>query len=87
MQVLSQEAPPGRLAEEGTLASSGSRRALAGFFVSGLLIAFLAYNLFHAFRLLNLKPEIRHGKTRRYWARLMAREICQDTCFAAGPSP
>jgi fucose permease len=41
MQVLSQEAPPGRLAEEGSLASSGSRRALAGFFVSGLLIAFL----------------------------------------------
>src|SRR5580693_3644764 len=41
MQVLSQEAPPGRLLEEGTLASSGSRRALAGFFVSGLLIAFL----------------------------------------------
>lgn len=41
MQVLPQEAPPGRLAEEGVLASSGSRRALAGFFVSGLLIAFL----------------------------------------------
>ena len=41
MQVLSQEAPPSRLPEEGTLSSSGSRRALAGFFVSGLLIAFL----------------------------------------------
>ncbi len=41
MQVLSQEAPPSRLPEEGTLASSGSRRALGGFFVSGLLIAFL----------------------------------------------
>jgi MFS family permease len=48
MQVLSQEAPPGRLSakgaafvDEGTLASSGSRRALAGFFVSGLLLAFL----------------------------------------------
>jgi MFS family permease len=48
MQVLPQEASPGRLGakgaafvEEGTLASSGSRRALAGFFVSGLLIAFL----------------------------------------------
>ena len=41
MHVLSQEAPPGRLSEEGSLASSGSRRALAGFFVSGLLIAFL----------------------------------------------
>src|SRR5579872_3584551 len=41
MQVQSQEAPPSRLPEEGTLSSSGSRRALAGFFVSGLLIAFL----------------------------------------------
>ncbi len=41
MQVLSQEAPPSRLQEEGALGSSGSRRALAGFFVSGLLIAFL----------------------------------------------
>jgi fucose permease len=46
--VLSKEAPPGRLrakggsfVEEGALASSGSRRALAGFFVSGLLLAFL----------------------------------------------
>jgi fucose permease len=29
------------MSDEGTLASSGSRRALAGFFVSGLLIAFL----------------------------------------------
>jgi fucose permease len=36
-----QEAPPSRLVEEGTLGSSGSRRALAGFFVSGMLIAFL----------------------------------------------
>src|SRR5207253_1284044 len=41
MQVLPQEAPPSRLPEEGILASSGSRRALGGFFVSGLLIAFL----------------------------------------------
>src|SRR5258708_19588436 len=41
MQVLSQEAPPSRLQEEGALGSAGSRRALAGFFVSGLLIAFL----------------------------------------------
>jgi FHS family glucose/mannose:H+ symporter-like MFS transporter len=44
MHVLSQEAaqaPPGRLPEEGALASSGSRRALAGFFISGLLLSFL----------------------------------------------
>jgi Transposase DDE domain len=39
---------------------------------SFLLIAFLACNLFHAFWLLNLKPEIRHGRTQRYWARLLA---------------
>ncbi|MGA3189629.1 MAG: MFS transporter [Bryobacteraceae bacterium] len=39
MQVHPQEAA--HLPEEGTLASAGSRRALAGFFVSGLLIAFL----------------------------------------------
>lgn len=52
-----------------------------------LLVAFLAYNLFHAFRLLNLKPAIRRGRTQRYWARLMARELCQDTCFAEGSSP
>jgi fucose permease len=37
---LSQEAPS-RMIDEGTLGSSGSRRALAGFFVSGMLIAFL----------------------------------------------
>ncbi|HMD86490.1 MAG TPA: transposase [Terriglobia bacterium] len=30
---------------------------------SFLLVAFLAYNLFHAFWLLNLKPPIRRGRT------------------------
>jgi hypothetical protein len=54
---------------------------------SFLLMAFLAYNLFHAFRLLNVKPEIRQGRTQRYWARLLASELCQDGCFAEGPSP
>jgi len=54
---------------------------------SFLLVAFLAYNLFHAFWLLNLKPAVRRGRTYRYWVRLMARELCQDTCFAEGSSP
>lgn len=54
---------------------------------SFLLIAFLAYNLFHAFRLLNLKSEIRHNKTQRYWARLLTSELCQEHCFAEGSSP
>jgi Transposase DDE domain len=51
-----------------------------------LLMAFLSYNLFHAFRLLNLKPEIRRG-TQRYWARLMIGALCEDPHFAEGPSP
>lgn len=52
-----------------------------------LLLAFLAYNLFHAFRLLNLKPEIRQHKTQRYWLRLIARDLCQDAAFPEGSSP
>jgi len=52
-----------------------------------LLVAFLAYNLFHAFWLLNLKPAARGGRTYRFWARLMARELCRDTGFAEGSSP
>jgi len=40
-----------------------------------LLTAFLAYNLFHAFITLNLKPQIRRGKTEIYWARLVAAEL------------
>jgi len=40
-----------------------------------LLIAFLAYNIFHAFWALNLKPQIRRGRTQVFWARLMAAEI------------
>jgi hypothetical protein len=54
---------------------------------SFLLMAFLASNLFHAFRLFNLKPEIRRGRTQRFWARLLACEVCPDSCFAEGSSP
>jgi len=42
-----------------------------------LLVAFLAYNLFHAFFALNLKPALRQGKTQAFWARLMAAELHQ----------
>jgi Transposase DDE domain len=53
-----------------------------------LLLAFLAYNIFHAFIALNLKPEIRRGKTDRYWAHLVAAEIHADPAlFASGSSP
>jgi hypothetical protein len=40
-----------------------------------LLIAFLAYNLFHAFFALNLKPEIRKNRTQVFWRSFMAAEI------------
>ncbi len=40
-----------------------------------LLIAFLACNIFHAFFALNLKPEVRKGRTRVFWRRFMAAEI------------
>jgi len=40
-----------------------------------LLIAFLACNIFHAFFTLNLKPQIRKGRTRVFWSRFMAAEI------------
>jgi hypothetical protein len=40
-----------------------------------LLLAFLTYNVFHAFLNLNLKPQLRAGKPEIYWARLIAAEI------------
>jgi hypothetical protein len=43
-----------------------------------LLVAFLAYNLFHAFFALNLKPAARRGKTQLFWARLMTADLHQE---------
>ena len=40
-----------------------------------LLTAFLAFNIFHAFFALNLKPAIRKGRTQLFWSRFMAAEI------------
>ena len=40
-----------------------------------LLVAFLAYNIFHAFLALNLKPDARKGRTQIFWARLIAAEL------------
>ncbi len=40
-----------------------------------LLLVFLAYNLFHAFLALNLKPQVRQGKTATFWVRLLCAEI------------
>jgi len=40
-----------------------------------LLMAFLACNIFQAFFALNLKPQIRKGRTKAFWSTLMAAEI------------
>lgn len=40
-----------------------------------LLLAFLAYNLFHAFFALNLKPALRRRRTMTFWIHLIAAEI------------
>ena len=40
-----------------------------------LLMAFLACNIFQAFFALNLKPQVRKGRTRAFWSSLMASEI------------
>jgi hypothetical protein len=51
-----------------------------------LLLAFLAYNIFHAFFALNLKPQLRHGRTQTFWARLMAAELHSEV-IPASQSP
>jgi hypothetical protein len=40
-----------------------------------LLMSFLAFILFHAFLYLNVKPSLRKGKSKDFWARIMAAEI------------
>jgi hypothetical protein len=40
-----------------------------------LLVAFLAYNLFHAFWARNLKPAARRRTTQAFWAKLIAAEL------------
>jgi hypothetical protein len=51
-----------------------------------LLVTFLAYNIFHAFQALNIKPAARQGKTQIFWAKLIAAELYSEVP-AAGSSP
>ena len=50
-----------------------------------LLMAFLAFNIFHAFLTLNLKPQIRANRTQAFWARLMAAEIYAGVSLSLSP--
>jgi hypothetical protein len=51
------------------------------------LVAFLAYNLFHAFLALNLKPQLRRARTESFWAHAMAAEIYQDALQSRAGHP
>jgi len=52
------------------------------------LVAYLAYNLFHAFLTLNVKPQLRRTKTESFWAHVLAAEIYQDAAkFKASRPP
>jgi len=43
-----------------------------------LLVAFLAYNIFHVFLTRNVKPAVRRGKAEIFWARLIAAELYSE---------
>ena len=51
-----------------------------------LLVAFLAYNIFHVFLTRNVKPAVRRGKAEIFWARLIAAELYSEV-VPAGMSP
>jgi Transposase DDE domain len=42
------------------------------------LLAFLAYNLFHAFLARNIKPQLRRAQTQSFWAQLIAAQIYSE---------
>jgi hypothetical protein len=42
------------------------------------LLAFLAYNLFHAFLARNIKPSLRRAKTESFWAQLITAQVYTD---------
>lgn len=52
-----------------------------------LLLAFLAYNIFHAFFALNLKPQLRRGRTMAFCVLLIAAEIHALPHFSSRPVP
>ena len=50
-----------------------------------LLVAFWAFNIFHAFLLLNLKPAIRAGRTTIFWAMRIAADLYADISTTRRP--
>jgi hypothetical protein len=48
-----------------------------------LLVTSLAYNIFHAFLELNIKPAARQGKTQVFWAKLIAADLYSEVTPAS----
>ena len=48
-----------------------------------LLVTFLAYDIFHAFLALNIKPAARQGKAQVFWAKLIAAELYSEVIPAS----
>jgi hypothetical protein len=51
------------------------------------LVAYLAYNLFHAFLALNVKPQLRRTKTEAFWAHVLKAEIYVDAANSRTARP
>jgi len=54
--------------------------------LAGTLLLFIAYNLFHAFVERNLKPQLKAGRTNKYWAELIEAEFILVFHHAAAPT-
>lgn len=54
--------------------------------LAATLLLFIAYNLFHAFIERNLKPELRAGRSQKYWADLIASEFVTVFHPYSGPT-
>ena len=51
------------------------------------LLTMLAFNLFHAFINLNLKPEIRHKYTKMHWVRMIKAELFRESPYSRALFP
>jgi hypothetical protein len=51
-----------------------------------LLVAFLGYNIVHAFLARNVKPAARQSKTQIFWAKLISAELYCDLTPSSMPA-
>lgn len=74
----------GVVLSRGSCPEERCRAAKASFF-NFLLVAFLAYNIFHAFLARSVKLAARQSKIQVFWAKLIAAELYCDLTPAGMP--